>query len=219
MVANMVTTQWRTVCRQRMAQQAEQEARAAWQIGPDAPIPFNHRWEHVQEVVQLALWLAETLDADREIVEAAAWLHDIGKVESNHGVAGAEEAERILITTDFPPAKIAAVAQVIRLHVGMYRAEDAVPLEPVEAAILWDADKLSKLGVHALAFMLSAIYLVGQTLAERRQSSAEFVYDVLSRTVASMNTAPARRLAQQRYADMVNTLDIWAREEQEAVYL
>lgn len=205
---------WREVCREAAAQQAEAEARAAWKLKPKAKLPFNHRWEHVQEVVRLALWLAKTTGADAEIVEASAWLHDIAKTEHRHGIVGAKRAAEILATTDFPAHKILAVAGAIRQHVGMTRPDDAEPLQPLEAAILWDADKLSKLGIQAIVYSLSTTYMRGKTLAERRQDMTSFVNGVLSRTVTSMNTAPARKLAEERHRAMQKFLAQWEREEQ-----
>jgi uncharacterized protein len=170
----------------------------------------------VQEVVDLACWLARATGADPEVAEAAAWLHDVRKEQSSHGVAGAEAARKILGETDFPPEKIDAVADAIRVHAGLYRAEGALPMQPLESALLWDADKLSKLGVHAIAFSLSQPRMVGKTLAARRVDAARFVMTVLNRTVTSMNTAPARRLAERRYAAMLAALESWATEEREA---
>ncbi len=120
----------------------------------------------------------------------------------------------ILAETDFPAPKASQVAMAIRLHEGLFREEGASPLEPIEAAILWDADKLSKLGVEALAYALSAPYAWGQGLAERREGLAAFTREVLARTVHSMNTPPARILAAQRYANMLAALEQWTAEEQ-----
>ena len=41
-------------------------------------IPLPHRWAHVQGVAAQARSLAPTLGDDAELLEAAAWLHDIG---------------------------------------------------------------------------------------------------------------------------------------------
>ncbi len=206
---------WRAWCRWHAVEQAQQEARAVWQVGPNEPIPFNYRWEHVQEVVRLGLWLAKQTNADADIVEAAAWLHDVRKQQPRHGFAGAAAAEQILIATDFPPAKIAAVAEAIRQHVGLSRPVDAVPLQPVEVAVLWDADKLSKLGVQALVYNLSLSGVGNTTLTERWQRNHEFVDNILKQTVESMNTSIARSLAEKRYRDMVAMLDTWRQEELE----
>jgi uncharacterized protein len=205
---------WRTVCRQAAAEQAIAEARSVWHLPADQPLPFDHRWEHVQEVVRLALQLTAATGADAEIVEAAAWLHDVCKGQRHHATLGAAAAERILATTDFPAAKISTVAEAIRQHEGLIRPADTPPLEPLEAAVLWDADKLSKIGVQALAFLLSAHYLFGRTLADRRRNCQDYVTETLSRTVTSMNTPPARRLAEERYAHMVQMLALWAGEEE-----
>ena len=195
-------------------QRAVAEATAAWKLPIDAPVPFSYRWEHVQEVVRLACWLAEQLAADSEVVEAAAWLHDVCKGQPKHALAGAAEAEHFLPTTDFPAAKIPAVLAAIREHEGLYRKVNASPLEPLETAILWDADKLSKLGVQALAFSLSTVYHAGLTLRQRRENMLDFLENSLSRTVESMNTKPARRAAKQRYKNMVTVLTLWQEEEE-----
>lgn len=204
---------WRDVCRQEAEAQAAAEARAAWGMADIADTPFNHRWEHVQRVVQVALWLAGETGADREVAEAAAWLHDIRKGEPDHGPAGAIAAAAILARTDYPSAKISVVAESIRQHAGLFRPEGAPPLEPLEVAVLWDADKLTKLGVEALAYDLSSPYERGKTLLQRRQDMLTYTTTVLARLVASMNTEPARRLARRRYAAMMAALETWAQEE------
>ncbi len=207
---------WREVVQQAARAAALEEARRLWRLDdcPQMGVPFDHRWEHVRTVVALALYLAEQLDADREVVEAAAWLHDVRKLEPNHAQAGAQAAADILAETDFPPQKVPQVVTAIRLHEGLFREEGAPPMEPIEAAILWDADKLSKLGMEALAYALSAPYARGQGLAERRKELTAFTQNVLARTVRSMNTPPARTLAAQRYANMLAALEHWAAEEQ-----
>jgi uncharacterized protein len=211
----MAACAWREVVQRAAAGQAEAEARHVWRVQPGEPIPFNHRWEHVCQVVRLALWLAEATGADREIVEAAAWLHDVRKQQPNHAAAGAQAAQEILAATDFPQAKIAAVADVIRKHMGLFRAADSDPVSPLEAAVLWDADKLSKLGVQALIYNLSTTYAAFHTLEERRTDNRAFADLTLSRTVESMNTVPARALAERRYRAMRAVLEIWAQEAHE----
>ena len=206
------TSDWRTVCRRVARAAAEAEARTVWQVENGDEIPFNFRWEHVQHVVKTALWLADRTGADREVVEAAAWLHDVRKQEKKHAVAGAEAAQTILAATDFPTAKIEAVADSIRQHEGLSRTE-LDPLEPLEAAVLWDADKLTKLGVQALIYNLSGRRVQGNTLAQRRQLAAEFTTQILVRTVASMNTEPALSLAVVRYQAMLAVLEQWRHDE------
>jgi hypothetical protein len=101
----------------------------------------------------------------------------------------------------------------IARHVGLTRTPDAAPMEPLEAAVLWDADKLTKLGVSVLAYNLSLRQFDGMMLAERHAELAKFTRKVLSKTVASMNTAPARQLAEARYQAMTAFLDQWESED------
>src|SRR5690606_18767438 len=107
---------------------------------------------------------------------------------------GAEEAERLLQASDFPQEKVNIVVDAIRQHEGMTRPAGAPPLQPLEAAVLWDADKLSKLGIQALSYLFSTHYWAGKGMAERLAECQAYVTG-LACTVESMNTAPARALA------------------------
>ena len=164
--------------------------------GTDNPV-FNYRWEHVQAVVTLARKLAAETGADAEIVEAAAWLHDIAKQTAGqkHPKIGALYAREFLPQTDFPPEKVEAVAQAIEQHMGLWRDE---PLENLEAAVLWDADKLAKIGLTAAFHWMGMWFAKDKTL-----TSDEFVrrgrkQDWLDKTLASMHTVPAQKAAKQR---------------------
>jgi uncharacterized protein len=214
--AKTAAKHWRDVAIAAAKAQAAEEGRHMWHVDEEKPLPFNYRFEHVAQVTALALRLGRALDADLEIVEAAGWLHDVRKEEPSHGMAGAVAARKMLAETDFPPDKIEAVAEAIRVHAGLYREPGATPLEPVEAAILWDADKLTKLGAQAILISLSTPHVFGKDMAERWRYSAEFADKVLGRTVESMNTKPARRMAERRYRSMLALLSLWAREMREA---
>lgn len=196
--------------------QAEQEARDLWHVANGEPLPFDYRYEHVAQVTALAMELARTLNADVEVVEAASWLHDVRKQQPKHALAGAKAAREILAATNFPPTKIEAVVDAISKHEGLFRPAGAPPLEPLEAAILWDADKLSKLGIQSVLTSLSTPHVFGKDLAARWHYVAEFAQNVLVRTVESMNTTPARQMAARRHRDMLALLSLWAREALEA---
>ncbi len=187
---------WRDAARAAMHEASLAELRGRHGT---ADVSFNYRWEHVTAVVTLALRLAELTSADAETVEAAAWLHDICKFSDGerHPIAGAGYARSFLPTTDFPAGKIDAVATAIADHMGLWREE---PLTVLESQVLWDADKLTKLGLTA-AFDWLGGSLAGKhmhplaQLIHRAQSN-----DWMPRTVSSMHTAPARRAARTRLA-------------------
>jgi uncharacterized protein len=209
-----VLPDWRLVCPQLAEKQALVEARKAWKVSRNNAVPFAYRWEHIQLVVSTALWLGRQTGADLDIVEASAWLHDIRKGTPGHGPNGAREAKRILLGTNFPLQKLPAVVEAIARHVGLYRGPDTPPLTPLETAVLWDADKLTKLGMQALAYNLSMNYMRGLTLPQRRSNILEYTQSVLIRTVESMNTLPARQEAAQRYQVMLEMLEAWRREQE-----
>lgn len=157
---------------------------------------FNYRWEHVNTVVTLALELAKLTGADAEIVEAAAWLHDVRKKKgATHPQEGAKFARKFLPSTDFPAEKIERVSQAIEEHMGLWRD---TPLTNLESMVLWDADKLAKIGLTAV------FHWIGGALAGNRpQSTKDLIKfgrqaDWQDRTVASMHTAPARQAAVAR---------------------
>ena len=59
-------------CMNALASWAEQLAQALLQV------PLPRRWAHVQGIAARARSLAPVLSADADLMEAAAWLHDIG---------------------------------------------------------------------------------------------------------------------------------------------
>ena len=184
---------WRPAAREAMRRAALAEAQRR---GGSNPPLFDYRWEHVQAVHTLALKLARLTGADPEIVEAAAWLHDVAKEEGDdHARAGATYARRFLLQTDFPPEKIERVAQAIAAHQGLWREE---PLQRLESQVLWDADKLAKLGLTAafhwtgMSFAREASLTMEEVIANGRDAAWQ------EKTVASMHTAPARRAAASR---------------------
>lgn len=102
---------------------------------------------------QLALRLAEKEDADEEVVEAAVFLHDIGRAKEddgkidNHAEWGAEKAAEILEELDYSSNFIEEVQHCIRSH----RYSKPPEPESIEAKVLSDADNLDALGASGIA--------------------------------------------------------------------
>ncbi len=191
---------WREAVQQVMKTAAELET--VKKCKTEQPC-FYYRWEHVQAVVTLSVRLAEQVGGDVEIAEAAAWLHDIKKYEAKerHPQEGGRFARTFLRLTDFPEHKIEAVAHAIEQHMGLWLDE---PLTDLHAQILWDADKLSKIGLTA------AFHGLAGDLARSRKkgmTSGEFIElgrrpDWQEKTVASMHTKPAKNAAKKRLSKL-----------------
>lgn len=193
------------MCEQSLRDFTEADSLRFWGFGHEGaegqrPI-FDYRFEHTLAVVKLARWLCPRAGADLEVVEAAAWLHDCRKrlkdplSKDNHAQEGAEAAAEILAGTDFPAHKIPAVQQAIRVHVGLKLTKR---LEPLEAACLWDCDKLSKIGAASLVHFngISGAFQPLTTADLLRRGEA---WIPLAEGIAtSMNTPPARTEALKR---------------------
>jgi uncharacterized protein len=184
---------WRTVMKEAMREAAVAEATAD---GRTEEPPFNYRWEHVKAVVTLARSLAGLVGADVEVVEAAAWLHDVAKQEGeSHAVVGAARARELLAETDFPAEKVEAVARAIEDHIGLWRDE---PLTNLESMVLWDADKLTKIGLTA-AFHWTAMFMAGDEALTTEELIAQGRNaDWQERAVASLHSEPARAAGHSR---------------------
>lgn len=164
----------------------------------DSKKPFNYRWEHVQAVVVAAGRLARLTGADEEIVVAAAWLHDVAKeAGDNHPREGAKFARKFLPKTDFPQKKIGAVARTIEDHMGLWRDK---PLTELCSQVLWDADKLTKIG------LLASTHWMARWVAREKATTTEALLEMgnsmtwRSKTVASMHTNAAKVAAEKRFA-------------------
>ena len=96
---------------------------------------------HVTKVAQCAKYILETLgygEHDIEIVQIAAFLHDIGNMvnREEHAQSGAVMAFRILDNLGFSACDIATVVSAI----GNHDESNGVPVNPVSAALIL-ADK------------------------------------------------------------------------------
>jgi len=100
---------------------------------------------HVEVVVETALELSQHYpDADRDVIEAAAWLHDVGHnkkpvKENEHHLRAKEIAEPFLIRVSFPREKIPAVLHCVESH----RTRKPPNPSTIEAKIVASADNLS----------------------------------------------------------------------------
>jgi len=165
---------------------------------------FNYRYSHVSQVVAVAKDLAKAPGADMDIVTTAAWLHDFAKPGMSevpgHGETSAKDAREILLKEGIDPDTVERICDTIRKHVGLTLDS---PLEPLEAQILWEADKLVKLGVTVLAHTI--VYMQkarpGFSLKDLADELRDYL-DLAERIAASMNTERAQELARIRLDTM-----------------
>ncbi len=188
--------------KQLVVSRTSTEAREEWlkaQQESEAPL-FNYRYSHVSQVVAVATDLAKAAGADMDIITTAAWLHDFAKPGMGevpgHGETSAKDAREILLKEGIDPDTVERICDTIRKHVGLTLDS---PLEPMEAQILWEADKLVKLGVTVFAHMI--VYMQqakpGFSLSSLADELRDYL-DLAGRIAASMNTKRAQELARIR---------------------
>jgi uncharacterized protein len=74
------------------------------------PFPY-----HFVPMVAYAKQLADQLGGDKEVIEIAGRLHDIGSIiygREDHHITGADVAEKKLTEFNYPPEKIALIKNV-----------------------------------------------------------------------------------------------------------
>ncbi len=203
----MPTTPWRQACEEALRSYSDADAIRFWQVShatAEGPRPiFNYRFEHTFAAVKLARWLCPLVGADLDVVECAAWLHDVRKrlkdpqSKDTHAQDASAAVEGLLAGTDFPIAKIPAVRHAIDHHVGLRLTRR---LEPLETACLWDCDKLSKIGAASLIHFgcISGAFQPIDTAEILRRGQA---WLPLARGIVdSFNTEPAREEGRRRLA-------------------
>ncbi len=102
---------------------------------------------HILPVVKNALLLSDRLVADRAVVEAAAYLHDIGRAverveyrrDNDHHIAGSEESRKILTELGADEMFIGKVCHCVLAH----RGRKGPDPETLEAEIVNCADAMA----------------------------------------------------------------------------
>jgi len=105
--------------------------------------PFGKTaWNHIKNGVKYSLILSEKLNADKEVVEIAALLHDYGSIigeYKEHHIVSSKKAEEILKGYNYPTEKIENIKHCIYTH----RSSKGLKKETVEAEIVASADVMA----------------------------------------------------------------------------
>ncbi len=124
---------------------------------PTSKYGYDVYLHHFVQVHDYAKELAEKIGANIEIVELAAWLHDIGSIiygRENHHITSCEIAEKKLKEFGYPIDKIEKIKQCIYSHRGSTNIERGTR----EAQIIADADAMSAFDNIGGQFKATFIY-------------------------------------------------------------
>ncbi|MBW1744545.1 MAG: HD domain-containing protein [Deltaproteobacteria bacterium] len=182
----------------------------------------SHDWDHTRRVYNLCVHIGEAEGADLEVLEIAAYLHDVGRSYEDtskgavcHGEKGAEIATKVLAGYPVSDEQKANIIHCVRSH--RFRG-DCQP-ETLEAKVLFDADKLDAIGAVGIARTFLFAGEVGAKLhnphvepedtepySEEDTGYREYTLK-LSRIKDRMLTNEGRRLAAERHAFMEGFFD------------
>jgi uncharacterized protein len=111
----------------------------------------SHRADHIERVLSTAGRIAQgRSDVDGEILTLSVLLHDIDQPfndKKNHVQLSERRAKAILTRLEYPLERRQRVLQIIREH----STEQIRDTSTVEAAILFDADKIDGVGPIGVA--------------------------------------------------------------------
>ena len=177
-------------------------------------------FRYVSTVVANCKMLALELDEqekdasalDMEALIIAGYLHNISTVAYgyyNHHLKSAEMAAAFLRGLDVPAERIDKVEQAILTHTNAVSSEERESV-PLEGRILYDADKLGRLSGLAVVTSLiefGARYpnraVTGEVLAAILRHIEERFVELYQ----SLNTAPAREMAREKFGNTLAFLD------------
>ncbi len=177
---------WRAVLVERMRMEAQ------------PPEKLSHQ----PRLVRLTEQIGEGLQYDREVLFAAAWIHDLGvfqghrpeEIEAlrtwNSTAYTVAHAPALLEGCGFPAEKIAAVVECIRTHEARERPQT------VEGMILRDADILEQLG--AVGATRTVCKIGRDTRFRDFREAAVVLRKALMRLPAELHYEAAKRLAEPR---------------------
>jgi HD superfamily phosphodiesterase len=153
---------------------------------------------------------APTIDMDALVV--SAYLHDISTVEHgfhDHPRKSAEMAVEFLQDKQLPATQLARIEQTLLAHTTVLTAEQREST-PIEAQLLFDADKLGRLSGLAVVTSLiefGARYPNREVTGEVLAAILRHIEERFIELYQSLNTPPARDMAREKFHHTLAFLD------------
>ncbi len=152
----------------------------------------------------------QAIDLDALII--AAYLHDISTVAHGfheHQLESAEMAVEFLNGLNISAERVKKVEQAIFAHTTAYASEERENV-PIEGRILYDADKLGRLSGLAVVTSLiefGARYPDRAVTGDVLVAILRHIEERFVELYQSLNTAPAREMAQLKFGNTLAFLD------------
>lgn len=184
----------------------------------------GHDWFHIERVWKLSKKIATTENANLEVVELSALLHDIADPKFHDG----DETLALKISQEFlqsqnVSAEIIDQVLFIIKNISFKNRGEAPKNLPIELQIVQDADRLDAIGAIGIArtfnyggFKNNLMYhpdiqpVLNMTKEEYKKSNGTTInhfYEKLLLLKDLMNTEAGKQLAQERHDFMLKFLD------------
>jgi uncharacterized protein len=175
----------------------------------------GHDWYHADRVRRTALAIGAREDADLEIVELAALVHDIADPKLNNGdpEVGVHEVIRLLRAEGVAQASIDKVVKIITT-MSFKGAGVKTPMATIQGEVVQDADRLDALGAIGIARCFAygghhgesvhdptvspALHQSAEEYKSAKTTSLNHFHEKLYLLKDRMNTVSARTLAEDR---------------------
>jgi uncharacterized protein len=167
----------------------------------------GHDWWHLNRVRNLALLIQHSENkGDRYIIEIAALLHDVDDRKFRKaGGSGAEKIIKDLLNMHSVEDGIIKEVVTINKYISFSSGNNNTT-KSFEFEIVQDADRLDAIGAIGIArafnyggFKNNAIYIPDVDGQGLKSSTVAHFYDKLLLLKDMMNTATARKMAQERH--------------------
>ncbi len=165
---------------------------------PSAKYPTAFKFHFISMVNlsnQLAREMNNKQEVDFEIVELAAWLHDIGSIiygRKNHHITSTKVAEKKLRELNYPEEKINRVKLCILNHRGSREQENK--RDSIEEKIIAEADAMDAFNNLTKQFLVTLVH-EGLELNEARKS----VKEKLQRKWNQLELKESKKLIKPKY--------------------
>jgi len=184
----------------------------------------GHDWWHIERVRRNALQIGRGEGADLFVVELASLLHDIAdwKFHGGDDALGPQRADAWLSGLGVSRGTIDHVCEIIR-RVSFKGAGVATPMNTLEGQVVQDADRLDAIGAVGIARAFAYGGHAGRAMfdpdvppephasfeAYKKNSgpTINHFHEKLLLLKERMNTATARKVAEDRHAFMLRFLE------------
>jgi len=208
--------------RERIVREAE--AFAVAELSQDRT---GHDAEHVRRVARMAARLAAEEGADADVCAVAAWLHDVADEKLNESKeSGLRRVEEWLRRQPMAEQDQAHILEIIATM--SYNAGANPPMRTLEGKVVQDADRLDAVGAIGIARTFVYAGWRGDLMYDPKlpprgsmtpeeyrrgpSTAINHFHEKLLQLKDRMNTATARRIAEDRHAYMERYLERFLRE-------